>query len=77
MLVIKRFSERKKVFRERKKTGKIHAKRMVVKEIKDGLLEEMEVSHFGKEFGWWFEQNIGGESEDDKEKKLVMMNEEE
>ncbi|GKB58824.1 RNA polymerase I-specific transcription initiation factor RRN3-like protein isoform X1, partial [Tanacetum coccineum] len=26
MLVIKRFSERKKVFRERKKTGKIHAK---------------------------------------------------
>ncbi|GJV13540.1 hypothetical protein Tco_1355081 [Tanacetum coccineum] len=27
MLVIKRFSERKKVFRERKKTGKIHAKR--------------------------------------------------
>ncbi|GJT57374.1 hypothetical protein Tco_0992428 [Tanacetum coccineum] len=27
MLVLKRFSERKKVFRERKKTGKIHAKR--------------------------------------------------
>ncbi|GJV90368.1 reverse transcriptase domain-containing protein [Tanacetum coccineum] len=27
MLVIKRFSERKKVFRERKKTGKIHEKR--------------------------------------------------
>nr|GEW46253.1 hypothetical protein [Tanacetum cinerariifolium] len=27
MLVIKRFSERKKVFRERKKAGKIHAKR--------------------------------------------------
>ncbi|GJS60379.1 hypothetical protein Tco_0655163 [Tanacetum coccineum] len=26
MLVIKRFSERKKVFRERKKTGKIRAK---------------------------------------------------
>ncbi|GJY43849.1 hypothetical protein Tco_0432062 [Tanacetum coccineum] len=71
MLVIKRFSERKKVFRERKKTGKIHAKRMVVKEIKNGLLEEM------KKFGWWFEQDIGGESEDDKEKKLVMVNEEE
>ncbi|GKB47579.1 hypothetical protein Tco_0898332 [Tanacetum coccineum] len=27
MLVIKRFSKRKKVFKERKKTGKIHAKR--------------------------------------------------
>ncbi|GJZ01854.1 hypothetical protein Tco_0519815 [Tanacetum coccineum] len=51
--------------------------RMVVKEIDDGLLEEMEESHFGKEkFGWWFEQDIGGESEDDKEKKLVMVNEE-
>ncbi|GJW95846.1 hypothetical protein Tco_0175518 [Tanacetum coccineum] len=44
---------------------------MVVKEIEDGLLEEME------KFGWWFEQDIGGESEDDKEKKLVMVNEEE
>ncbi|GJR89003.1 hypothetical protein Tco_0213014 [Tanacetum coccineum] len=72
---------------------------MVVKEIEDGLLEEMKVSHFGKEvmilewilrfhtcltdilgflekFGWWFEQDIDGESEDDNEKKLVMMNEE-
>ncbi|GJW66221.1 hypothetical protein Tco_0120645 [Tanacetum coccineum] len=58
MLVIKRFSERKKVFRERKKTGKIRAKRMVVKEIKDGLLEEIE------KFGWWFEQDIDGENED-------------
>ncbi|GJR83985.1 hypothetical protein Tco_0154770 [Tanacetum coccineum] len=38
--------------------------RMVVKEIKDGLLEEME-------FGWWFEQDINGESEDDNEKKFV------
>ncbi|GJZ66936.1 hypothetical protein Tco_0630176 [Tanacetum coccineum] len=45
--------------------------RMVVKEIEDGLLEEME------KFRWWFEQDIGGESEDDKEKKLVMVNEEE
>nr|GEV18956.1 pentatricopeptide repeat-containing protein At2g15690 [Tanacetum cinerariifolium] len=44
--------------------------RMVVNEIEDGLLEEME------KFGWWFEQHIGGESEDDKEKKLVMVNEE-
>ncbi|GJV70428.1 hypothetical protein Tco_1490423 [Tanacetum coccineum] len=43
--------------------------RMVVKEIEDGLLEEME-------FGLWFKQDIGGESEDDKEKKLVMVNEE-
>ncbi|GJV14530.1 hypothetical protein Tco_1359853 [Tanacetum coccineum] len=69
MLVIKRFSERKKVFRERKKTGKIHAKRMVVKEIEDGLLEEIE-------FRWWFEQDIDGENEDDNGKKLVMVNEE-
>nr|GEZ79123.1 hypothetical protein [Tanacetum cinerariifolium] len=45
--------------------------RMVVKEIKDELLEEIE------KFGWWFEQDIGGESEDDKEKKLVMVNKEE
>nr|GEY35338.1 hypothetical protein [Tanacetum cinerariifolium] len=43
-LVIKRFSERKKVFKERKKTGKIQAKRMVVNEIEDGLLEEMDRS---------------------------------
>ncbi|GJY17864.1 hypothetical protein Tco_0389355 [Tanacetum coccineum] len=110
MLVIKRFSERKKIFRGRKKTGKIHAKsyktklentcnndknlseiqlkhgredelvvvvvkvvhecRMVVKEIEDGLLEEME------KFGWWFEQDINGENEDGNEKKLVMVNEE-
>ncbi|GJR05441.1 hypothetical protein Tco_0528425 [Tanacetum coccineum] len=106
MLVIKRFSERKKVFRERKKTGKIRAKRlirgkdkntcnndknlskiqleheredemvvvvhecrMVVKETEDVLLEEMEVSHFGKE---WFEQDIDGENEDDNKNKLVM-----
>ncbi|GJV93592.1 hypothetical protein Tco_1541405 [Tanacetum coccineum] len=39
---------------------------MVVKEIEDGLLEEME------KFGWWFEQDIGGESEDDREKRLMM-----
>ncbi|GJW02092.1 hypothetical protein Tco_1560948 [Tanacetum coccineum] len=43
---------------------------MVVKEIKGGLLELIE------KFGWWFEQDIGGEKEDDNEKKLVMMNEE-
>ncbi|GJW64458.1 hypothetical protein Tco_0116342 [Tanacetum coccineum] len=70
MLVIKRFSERKRVFRERKKTGKIRAKRMVVKEIEDVLLEEMD------KFGWWFEQNIDGENEDDNKNKLVMVNEE-
>ncbi|GJX84967.1 zinc knuckle CX2CX4HX4C containing protein [Tanacetum coccineum] len=39
---------------------------MVMKEIEDGLLEEME------KFGWWFEKDIDGESEDDNEKKLVM-----
>ncbi|GJX06184.1 hypothetical protein Tco_0194116 [Tanacetum coccineum] len=44
--------------------------RMVVKEIEDGLLEEIE------KFGWWFEQDIDGKSEDDNEKKLVMVNEE-
>ncbi|GJS52537.1 putative reverse transcriptase domain-containing protein [Tanacetum coccineum] len=38
--------------------------KMVVKEIEDVLLEEMEVSHFGKE------------NEDDNENKLVMLNEE-
>ncbi|GKG22349.1 hypothetical protein Tco_0387652, partial [Tanacetum coccineum] len=27
-------------------------------------------------FGWWFEQDISGESEDDREKRLVMMSEE-
>ncbi|GJS99995.1 hypothetical protein Tco_0821165 [Tanacetum coccineum] len=43
---------------------------MVVKEIEDGLLEKME------KFRWWFEQDIGGESEDDREKKLVMVSEE-
>ncbi|GKB37249.1 hypothetical protein Tco_0882191 [Tanacetum coccineum] len=42
---------------------------MVVKEIECGLLEEME------KFGWWFEQDISGENEDDNEKKLGMMNE--
>ncbi|GKB23956.1 hypothetical protein Tco_0863357 [Tanacetum coccineum] len=41
--------------------------RIVVKEIEDELLEEME-------FRWWFEQDINGESEDDNEKKLVMLN---
>ncbi|GJU21636.1 hypothetical protein Tco_1154978 [Tanacetum coccineum] len=30
----------------------------------------------GEKFGWWFEQDIDGESEDDNEKKLVMVNEE-
>ncbi|GJU39995.1 hypothetical protein Tco_1192952 [Tanacetum coccineum] len=70
MLVIKRFSDRKKVFRERKKIGKIRAKRIVVMEIEDELLEEIE------KFGWWFEQDIKGENEDDNEKKLVMVIEE-
>ncbi|GJT11509.1 hypothetical protein Tco_0858551 [Tanacetum coccineum] len=43
---------------------------MAVKEIEDGLLEEIE------KFGWWFEQDIGGESEDDREKRLVTVSEE-
>ncbi|GJZ53598.1 hypothetical protein Tco_0608483, partial [Tanacetum coccineum] len=73
MLVIKIFIERKKVFRERKKCEKIRAKRdckMVMKEIENGLLEEVE------KFGWWIEQDISGENEGDKDKKLVMVNEE-
>ncbi|GKE24862.1 hypothetical protein Tco_1436374 [Tanacetum coccineum] len=31
---------------------------------------------FLEKFGWWFEQDIDGENEDDNEKKLVMVNEE-
>ncbi|GKE35895.1 hypothetical protein Tco_1455217, partial [Tanacetum coccineum] len=30
---------------------------------------------FLEKFGWWFEQDIDGENEDDNEKKLVMVNE--
>ncbi|GKD04653.1 hypothetical protein Tco_1179627, partial [Tanacetum coccineum] len=48
MLVIKRFSERKKVFRERKKTGKIHAKREydgneIQENDKQNEVEEIEI----------------------------------
>nr|GEW79713.1 hypothetical protein [Tanacetum cinerariifolium] len=39
--------------------------KMVVKEIEDRLLEEIE------KFEWWFEQDIGGESEADKEKREI------
>nr|GEU45644.1 hypothetical protein [Tanacetum cinerariifolium] len=46
---------------------------VVVKvEIENGLLEEVEVRLFGKKFG----QGIGGENEDDNDKKLAMVNEE-
>ncbi|GJW53191.1 hypothetical protein Tco_0097276 [Tanacetum coccineum] len=31
---------------------------------------------FLEKSGWWFEQDIGGENEDDNDKKLVMVNEE-
>ncbi|GKA27451.1 hypothetical protein Tco_0713619 [Tanacetum coccineum] len=44
---------------------------MAMKEIEDRLLKEIE------KFGWWFEQDISGDSGDDKEKTLVIMNEEE
>ncbi|GJS36159.1 reverse transcriptase domain-containing protein [Tanacetum coccineum] len=44
--------------------------RMVVKENKDVLLEEMEVSHFEKK------QDIDGENEDDNENKFVIENKE-
>ncbi|GJY72787.1 hypothetical protein Tco_0477218, partial [Tanacetum coccineum] len=64
ILVIKIFSERKKVFRERKKCEKIQAKRdcmVVVKEIVSRLLEEVE------KLEWWFEQDIDDEEEEDEE----------
>ncbi|GKC08757.1 hypothetical protein Tco_1000367, partial [Tanacetum coccineum] len=31
---------------------------------------------FLEKFGWWFEQDIDGDKEDDNEKRLVMMDEE-
>ncbi|GJZ77140.1 hypothetical protein Tco_1286676 [Tanacetum coccineum] len=37
----------------------------------------IDILGFLEKFEWWFEQDIGGESEDDKEKELVMVNEEE
>ncbi|GKE11139.1 hypothetical protein Tco_1414690, partial [Tanacetum coccineum] len=61
MLVIKIFSKRKKVFRERKKCEKIRAKRdcmMVVKEIVNRLLKEVD------KLEWWFEQDIDDEGEE-------------
>ncbi|GJR85963.1 hypothetical protein Tco_0209974 [Tanacetum coccineum] len=36
----------------------------------------IDILGFLEKFGWWFEQDIDGESEDDKQKKLVMVNEE-
>ncbi|GKE51102.1 hypothetical protein Tco_1486258 [Tanacetum coccineum] len=41
---------------------------MVVKEIENGLLEEVEVSLFGKKF----EQDIDDEGEEDEEVKVVV-----
>nr|GEV19945.1 hypothetical protein [Tanacetum cinerariifolium] len=50
----------------------------MVKEIENELLEEVDVSYVGrKKFRWWYEQDIGGKNEDDNDKKLVMVNEEE
>nr|GFA49715.1 hypothetical protein [Tanacetum cinerariifolium] len=31
---------------------------------------------FLEKYGWWFEQDIDGENEDDNDNKLVMVNEE-
>nr|GEW90235.1 hypothetical protein [Tanacetum cinerariifolium] len=92
MLVINIFSERKKVFKERKKTGKIRAKRWTIGgnggasfwEGGDDFRVDVlrfhacltDILGFLENFGWWFEQDIDGESEDDNEKKLVMVNEE-
>nr|GEZ50075.1 hypothetical protein [Tanacetum cinerariifolium] len=44
--------------------------KMAMKEIEDGLLEEIE------KFGWLFDQDIDGENEDDSKNELVMVNEE-
>ncbi|GJX70489.1 hypothetical protein Tco_0307660 [Tanacetum coccineum] len=90
MLVIKRFSERKKVFRERKKTGKIRAKRWTLGgnggesfwEGGDDFGVDVlrfhtcltDILGFLDKFGWGFEQDIDGKDEDDNENKLVMMN---
>ncbi|GJX96594.1 hypothetical protein Tco_0352392 [Tanacetum coccineum] len=63
MLVIKRFRERKKISRERKLSENFVQRgyMMVVKEIKNGLLEEVE------KLKWWFEQDINDEREEDEE----------
>nr|GEX96742.1 hypothetical protein [Tanacetum cinerariifolium] len=64
MFVIKIFCERNKVFTKRKKCEKIRAKRdcmMVVNEIVNRILEEVEVSLFGKK------QDIDDEGEEDEE----------
>ncbi|GJR65980.1 hypothetical protein Tco_0012045 [Tanacetum coccineum] len=36
----------------------------------------IDILGFLEKFGWWFEQDIDGKSEDDDEKKLVMVNKE-
>nr|GEX38468.1 putative reverse transcriptase domain-containing protein [Tanacetum cinerariifolium] len=36
----------------------------------------IDILGFLEKFGWWFEQDIGGENEDDNDKRLVMVNEE-
>ncbi|GJT59076.1 hypothetical protein Tco_1002609 [Tanacetum coccineum] len=60
MLVIKRFSERKNVFRERKKTGKIHAKRFYVK-FCGGEEDEKELVEMGEVGEGPFGKGEGGE----------------
>ncbi|GJR38099.1 hypothetical protein Tco_1213783 [Tanacetum coccineum] len=82
MLVIKIFSERKKVFRERKKCEKIRAKRGKKKRLVTLDLEghEFEGLYGGGEgdcnyahleevekLEWWFEQDINDEEEEDEE----------
>nr|GEY96570.1 hypothetical protein [Tanacetum cinerariifolium] len=68
MLVINIFSETKKVFRGKKKCEKIRAKRdcMVVKEIVNRLLEEVEVSLFGKKM-MILEHYDEGEEDEERE----------
>nr|GFA35265.1 hypothetical protein [Tanacetum cinerariifolium] len=74
MLVIKIFSERKKVFRERKMCEKIRAKRKTCnndKSLSESQLEHEKEDEFVvmvvKKLEWWFEQDIDDEEKEDKE----------
>ncbi|GKA23613.1 hypothetical protein Tco_0709646 [Tanacetum coccineum] len=79
MLVIKIFSERKKVYRERKKCEKIHAKRGSRGESfwEEGDDFGVDVLHFHtcltdilgflEKLEWWFEQDIDDEGEENEE----------
>ncbi|GJV86310.1 hypothetical protein Tco_1530248 [Tanacetum coccineum] len=64
MLVFKIFSERKKVFRERKKCEKIRAKRF---DFQQGMEQYLYAGKPNEKLKWWFEQDIDDEEEEDEE----------